>query len=88
MSDSGYGHEDISCIGIHVGILLECVCVFFLFTIIACALRWGVILVGDYYHWALLTPSWNPPFQVHKKTALPRGREYEEGRVVALRNIL
>ena len=29
MSDSGYGHEDISCIGIHVGILLECVCVFF-----------------------------------------------------------
>ena len=22
MSDSGYGHEDISCIGIHVGILL------------------------------------------------------------------
>ena len=37
MSDSRYGHEDISCIDIHVGILLECVCVFF--TIIACALR-------------------------------------------------
>ena len=33
MSDSGYGHEDISCISIHVGILLECV---FFFTIIAC----------------------------------------------------
>ena len=47
MSDSGYGHEDISCIDIHVGILLECVGVF---TIIACALRWGVILVGDYYY--------------------------------------
>ena len=53
MSDSGYGHEDISCIDIHVGILLECV---FVFTIMACALRWGVILVGDYYYWALLTP--------------------------------
>ena len=25
MSYSGYGHEDISCIDIHVGILLECV---------------------------------------------------------------
>ena len=25
MSDSRYGHEDISCIDIHVGILLECV---------------------------------------------------------------
>ena len=57
MSDSGYGHEDISCIDIHVGILLECV---FVFTIIACALRWGVILVGDYYYWTLLTPSWDP----------------------------
>ena len=31
MSDSGYGHEDISCIGIHVGILLQCVCVCFFF---------------------------------------------------------
>ena len=30
MSDSGYGHEDISCIDIHVGILLECVFFFFL----------------------------------------------------------
>ena len=57
MSDSGYGHEDISCIDIHVGILLECV---FVFTIIACELRWGVILVGDYYYWALLTLSWDP----------------------------
>ena len=29
VSDSGYGHEDISCIDIHVGILLECVFFFF-----------------------------------------------------------
>ena len=28
-----------------------------------------------------------PPFQVHEKTAFLRGREYEEGQVVALRNI-
>ena len=27
------------------------------------------------------------PFQVHEKTMLLRGREYEEGRVVALRSI-
>ena len=25
VSDSGYGHKDISCIDIHVGILLGCV---------------------------------------------------------------
>ena len=41
MSDSGHGHE-----AIHVGILLECV----FYAIIACALRWGVTLVGDYYY--------------------------------------
>ena len=64
MSDSGYGHEDISCIGIHVGILLECV---LFFTIIACALRWGVIRVGDYYHWAFLTPSWDSPFRYTRR---------------------
>ena len=27
---------------------------------IACALRWGVALVGDYHYWALLTLSWDP----------------------------
>ena len=32
-------------------------------------------------------PVVGPPFQVHKKTTLLRGREYEEGRVVALRSI-
>ena len=25
VSDSGYGYEDISCINIHIGILLQCV---------------------------------------------------------------
>ena len=38
MSDSGYGHEDISCItyNIHVGILLACL---FVYATIVCALR-------------------------------------------------
>ena len=45
MSDSGYGHENISCMtcDIHVDILLGCL---FDCAIIACALRWGVVLVG------------------------------------------
>ena len=30
---------------------------------IAYALRWGVALVGDYLYWALLTPSWDPPYR-------------------------
>ena len=33
-------------------------------------------------------PAVGPPFQVNEKTALLQGREYEEGQVVALRNIL
>ena len=32
-------------------------------------------------------PVVGSPFQVHEKTMLLRGREYEEGRVVALRSI-
>ena len=32
-------------------------------------------------------PVVGPPFQVHEKTALLQGREYEEGRIVALRSI-
>ena len=32
-------------------------------------------------------PVVGPPFQVHKKMVLLRGREYEEGWVVALRSI-
>ena len=31
-------------------------------------------------------PIVGSPFQVHEKTALLRGREYEEGRVVALKS--
>ena len=31
---------------------------------IACALRWGVALVGAFLYWALLTPSWVKYFQV------------------------
>ena len=23
--------------------------------------RWGVALIGKFYYWALLTPSWDPP---------------------------
>ena len=59
MSDSAYGHEDISCMtyDIHVDILLACV---FVCVTIARALRWGVILVGNYHYWALLTPSQDP----------------------------
>ena len=32
-------------------------------------------------------PVVGPPFQEHEKTALLRGREYKDGRVVALRSI-
>ena len=45
MSDSGFGYENISCMtyNIHVDILLGCL---FVCATIACALRWGVALVG------------------------------------------
>ena len=53
---------------------------------IACALRWGVALIG-----VILTghclPSRGSPFQVqglHRWTALRRGRDIEEGQHVAL----
>ena len=41
--------------------------------VIACALRWGVALVGDFLYWAWLTPSWEKTFQVlevHQEKAL------------------
>ena len=41
-------------------VALGCV---FDYATISCALRWGVALVGDYHYWALLTPSWDPPFR-------------------------
>ena len=46
--------------GRHVYVALGCV---FDYATIACALRCGVALVGDYHYWALLTPSWDPPFR-------------------------
>ena len=46
--------------GRHVHVALGCV---FDYATIACALRWGVGLVGDYHYWALFTPLWDtPPF--------------------------
>ena len=50
--DSRHGawHVDIQ-VGMCI-FLLEFVCV-----AIACALRWGVALVGKFLYWALLTPS-------------------------------
>ena len=35
----------------------------------------------------ICSPRCGTSFQVHEKTALLRGREYEEGQVVALRSI-
>ena len=43
--------------GRHGYVALECV---FDYVTIACALRWGVALIGDYHYWAFLTPSWDP----------------------------
>ena len=45
---------------------------------IACALRWGVALVGD-ISIGLCSPVVGSPFQVHERTTLLRGRQYEEG---------
>ena len=28
--------------------------------IIACTLRWGVALIGNYHYWTLLTLLWDP----------------------------
>ena len=47
------------------------------FTTIACALRWGVTLVGVYLYWALAHPVVGPPLQVRgecRETTLIRGR--------------
>ena len=44
-------------------------CLFVCLDVIACALRWGIALVGDYHYWALLTPSWDPPFRYSKVQA-------------------
>ena len=43
--------------GRHGYVALGCV---FDYATIACAVKWGVALVGDYHYWALLIPSWDP----------------------------
>ena len=70
--------------GRHVYVALGCV---FDYATIACALRWGVAIVGDYHYWALLTLSWDPPFQVQvrcRRLTHIRDCTYEESRLVAL----
>ena len=70
--ERGESHSHPYHVDIRVGIMNSLECVFS----IACALRWGVIHVGDYHYWALLTPSWDSPFQVQgvfRKTTLTRG---------------
>ena len=42
----------------------------------------------SYFSTGFCSPRCGTPFQVHEKMALLRGREYEEGGVVALRSIL
>ena len=47
--------------------------------------RWVVTLVGEFFYCAL--PCCGTPFKVqglYRETALRRGRDYEEGRCVAL----
>ena len=51
------GHVDIR-VRMHI-LVLECVCV----VAIACALRWGVALVGEFNYWAMLTSSWENIFK-------------------------
>ena len=74
--------------GRHVYVALGCV---FNYATISFALRWRVALVGDYHYWALLTPLWDPPFQVQvrcRQVTHIRDRTYEESRIVALIYIL
>ena len=47
-------------LGRHVYVTLGCM---FDYATIAFVLRREVALVGDYHYWALLTPSWDPPFR-------------------------
>ena len=83
MSDSGYGHDDISCMtyNIHVN------------TFTWMCMGWFDHCMSTYagsnpYRRLSLLgfthPVVGPPFQVHEKTTFLQGREYEEGRVVAL----
>ena len=66
VSDSGYRHDDISCMTYDNSCRnFTWMCV--LCTTVACALRWGVTLVGDYHYWALLTLSWDTPFRYTRR---------------------
>ena len=60
MSDSGYDHDDTSCMryDIDVDILRGCVGVYGLS--FHAHFRRGVTLVGEFDYWALLTLSWDP----------------------------
>ena len=66
MSDSGYGHENISRMtcDIHVDILLGCL---FDYAIVACALRWGVALVGVISLLGFAHPVVGPPFRYARR---------------------
>ena len=37
--------------------------------------RWGVALVGEFNYWALLTPSWDPPFRYREYSGRRRSSE-------------
>ena len=58
-------------------VMCHCMCIY-----VGSSSRGRIQLLG------IAHPVVGSPFQVHEKTALLRGREYEEGRVVALRSIL
>ena len=63
-SKDGVWHVDI-----HVEMcmfLLECVWI--CEHVIACALRWGVALVGEFIYWTLLTPLWENIFRYWRYT--------------------
>ena len=60
-SRHGAWHVDIR-VGMCIFLLDECVFV------IACALRWGVALVGEFPYWALLTLSWENIFRYWRYT--------------------
>ena len=86
MSDSGYGHDDISCMtyDIHVDTFTwMCMGWFdhYMSTKMGSNPCRRLSLLG-FAH-----PVVGSPFQVHEKAALLRGHVYEEGRVVALRSV-
>ena len=66
MSDSGYGHENISCMtcDIHVDILLGCL---FDCVIVACELRWEVALIEVISLLGFAHPVVGPPFRYARR---------------------